>query len=174
MYILNTHFIHISGGWWGTNPTRSILLPKKKLKWKLDLGLSFHRKYKRKLLSCVGFFVIPWITQSWNYPGQSTGVGIRSLLQDIFPTQESSPGLPHCSFFTSWATREAHGIQRNKLNYTTGKQPTSSIGQMTWFLKHITVVKKRGNQKKGEVGRGKQRLKGPDILPQCDFRSKQM
>ena len=34
----------------------------------------------------------------WNSPGQSTGVGSLSLLQRIFPTQESNPGLPHCSW----------------------------------------------------------------------------
>ena len=32
----------------------------------------------------------------WNSPGQNTGVGSRSLLQGIFPTQGSIPGLPHC------------------------------------------------------------------------------
>ena len=31
----------------------------------------------------------------WNSPGQNTGVGIRFLLQGIFPTQGSNPGLPH-------------------------------------------------------------------------------
>ena len=33
----------------------------------------------------------PWIS-----PGQNTGVGSLSLLQGIFPTQGSNPGLPHC------------------------------------------------------------------------------
>ena len=33
---------------------------------------------------------------SWNSPGQNTGVGSLSLLQGIFPTQGSNPGLPHC------------------------------------------------------------------------------
>ena len=33
---------------------------------------------------------------SWNSPGQNTGVGSCSLLQGIFPTQGSNPGLPHC------------------------------------------------------------------------------
>ena len=32
----------------------------------------------------------------WNSLGQNTGVGSLSLLQGIFPTQESNPGLPHC------------------------------------------------------------------------------
>ena len=31
-----------------------------------------------------------------NFPGQNTGVGSLSLLQEIFPTQGSNPGLPHC------------------------------------------------------------------------------
>ena len=32
----------------------------------------------------------------WNSPGQNTGVGSLSLLQEIFPTQESNQGLLHC------------------------------------------------------------------------------
>ena len=33
---------------------------------------------------------------AWNSPGQSTGVGSLSLLQGIFLTWESNPGLLHC------------------------------------------------------------------------------
>ena len=32
----------------------------------------------------------------WNSPGQNTGVGSHSLLQGIFPTQGSNPGLSCC------------------------------------------------------------------------------
>ena len=32
----------------------------------------------------------------WNFPDQNTGVGSLSLLQGIFPTQGSNPGLLHC------------------------------------------------------------------------------
>ena len=32
----------------------------------------------------------------WNSPGQNTGVGSLSLVQWIFPTQESNWGLQHC------------------------------------------------------------------------------
>ena len=32
----------------------------------------------------------------WNSPEQNTGVGSLSLLQGIFPTQGSNPGLLHC------------------------------------------------------------------------------
>ena len=37
-------------------------------------------------------------TSPWNSPGQNTGVGSLSLLQGIFPTQGSKPGLPHCGW----------------------------------------------------------------------------
>ena len=32
----------------------------------------------------------------WDSPGKNTGVGCHFLLQWIFPTQESNPGLLHC------------------------------------------------------------------------------
>ena len=32
----------------------------------------------------------------WNSPGQNTGVGSYSLVQEIFLTQGSNPGLQHC------------------------------------------------------------------------------
>ena len=33
---------------------------------------------------------------TWNSPEQNTGMGCPALLQGIFPTQGSNPGLPHC------------------------------------------------------------------------------
>ena len=33
---------------------------------------------------------------TWNSPGQNTGEGSHSLLQGIFSTQGSNPGLLHC------------------------------------------------------------------------------
>ena len=38
----------------------------------------------------------PMDCSPWNSTGQNTGVGSFSLLQGIFPTQGSNPGLPHC------------------------------------------------------------------------------
>ena len=32
----------------------------------------------------------------WDFPGKNTGAGCHFLLQGIFPTQESNPGLLHC------------------------------------------------------------------------------
>ena len=36
------------------------------------------------------------IYSPWTSPDQNIGVGSLSLLQGIFPTQGSNPGLPHC------------------------------------------------------------------------------
>ena len=33
-----------------------------------------------------------------DFPGKNTGVGCRALLQRIFTTQGSNPGLPHCKW----------------------------------------------------------------------------
>jgi len=50
---------------------------------------------KLKLLSRVRLFETPWTYSPWNTPGKNTGVGSHSLLQGIFPSQGSNPGLPH-------------------------------------------------------------------------------
>ena len=50
-------------------------------------------KWKWSLLQ---LFVTPWTIQSMEFSSQNTGVGSHSLLQRIFPTQGSNPGLPHC------------------------------------------------------------------------------
>ena len=46
-------------------------------------------------LSRVRLFAILWTIQSMEFSGQNTGVGSLSLLQGIFPSQRSNPGLPH-------------------------------------------------------------------------------
>ena len=37
-----------------------------------------------------------YLYSPWNYPGQNTEMGSLSLLQEIFPTQGSNPGLLNC------------------------------------------------------------------------------
>ena len=37
-----------------------------------------------------------------DFPGKDTGVGSHFLLQGIFPTQGSNPGLPHCRQTLYW------------------------------------------------------------------------
>ena len=55
-------------------------------------------KVKVKSLSRVWLFGTRWAVavHPWDFPGKNTGVGCHFLLQRIFPTQESNPGLSHC------------------------------------------------------------------------------
>ena len=57
---------------------------------------AFSHKTKCKSLSRVRLFVTHGLFSPRDSPGQSTGVGSLSLLQGIFPTQGSNPGLSHC------------------------------------------------------------------------------
>ena len=59
-----------------------------------ELGVTFMlicMKMKVKLTQ-----LCPTLYSPWNSSGQNTEVGSLSLLQGIFPTQGSNPGLPHC------------------------------------------------------------------------------
>ena len=58
------------------------------------IALVFYRKVKVKVAS--DFSCPCGLYSPWNSPGQNTGVGCQSLLQGIFPTQESNQGLLHC------------------------------------------------------------------------------
>ena len=42
----------------------------------------------------------------WNFPGQNTGVGSQSFLQEILRTQELNPGLLHCRHILYWLSYE--------------------------------------------------------------------
>ena len=56
----------------------------------------------------------------WASPGKSTGVGSCSLLQEIFPTQGSNPGLlPRRQILHRWATGAAQrlvGVRSNPIS----------------------------------------------------------
>ena len=52
-----------------------------------------HIHWKWKLLSVSDFLQPPGLCSPWNSLGQNTGVGSLSLLQGVFPTQGSNPGL---------------------------------------------------------------------------------
>ena len=53
-----------------------------------------------------------------NSSGQNTGVGSRSLLQRIFPTQRWNPGLPHCRrILYQLSHKGSPMIHRKRSNY---------------------------------------------------------
>ena len=78
------------------------------LKSVIDMLFSLSISHLLKLLEVKVKVAQPCLTlrahglySPWNSPGQNTGVGSLCLLQGIFPTQGSNPGLPHCRLFTS-------------------------------------------------------------------------
>ena len=83
----------------------------------LSMGKELFKKYKNKtvcamqhvnlsslcaILSCSivdSLQLLDWSPPGsihGDSPGKNTGVGCHALLQRIFPTQGSNPGLPHC------------------------------------------------------------------------------
>ena len=72
-------------------------LQREKCKSKLQWGITSNQSEwvsEWKSLSCVWLFVTPWVIQSMEF--FTPVIGSLSLLQRIFPTQGSNPGLPHC------------------------------------------------------------------------------
>ena len=74
--------------------------------------------------------LIPWlqspsavILEPNNSPGQNTGVGSLSLLQGIFPTQGSNPGLPHCGWILN---RLSHWRSPRRLEWVAYPFPSRS------------------------------------------------
>ena len=59
-------------------------------------SLSFDGKWSESLSVMSNSSQALGLYSPWNSPGQNIGVGILSLLQGIFPTQGSNPGLPQC------------------------------------------------------------------------------
>ena len=49
----------------------------------------------------------------WNSPGQDTEASSLSLLEGIFPTQGSSPGLPHCRQILYQLSRKGNSDENN-------------------------------------------------------------
>ena len=67
----------------------------------LWIGFLFCILMEWKSFSYVRLFVTPWMVAlqaplSVEFSSKNTGVGNHSLLQGIFPTQGSNPGLLHC------------------------------------------------------------------------------
>ena len=74
------------------------------LHWQADsLPLSLQGRWRwRRSHSVVSDSLRPHglyptrLLRPWDFPGKSAGVDCHFLLQGIFLTQESNPGLPHC------------------------------------------------------------------------------
>ena len=57
------------------------------------------------------------LLRPWNSPGKNTGVGCHSLLQGIFLTQGSDPGLLHCRQILYRQSYQRNPFQRKTFQF---------------------------------------------------------
>ena len=62
-------------------------------------------------------------------PGQNTGVGSLSLLQWIFPTYGSNPGLPYCRWILYYLSPQGKHVKNSKRE---GARDLASVGSRKW------------------------------------------
>ena len=99
-----------------------------------------------KSLSCVQLFATPW-----NSPGQNIGMGSLSLLQGVFPTQGSNPGLLHCRRIlyqlcyegSKKLNKDLHDPE-NHDGVVTHLEPDILECEVKWALGSITMNKASG------------------------------
>ena len=98
--------------------TRGILVPRPGIKPTPPLLESDSRSVVTNSLRPHGLY------SPWNSPGQNTAVGGLSLLQGIFPTQGSHPGLLRCRQILYQLSHQGSPSYTGKqsLNYSTAKE----------------------------------------------------
>ena len=78
-------------------------------------------------------------------PGKNTGVGCHALLQGIFPTQGSNPGLPHCRqilYQLSYQGSPYNAVCKLNLNKTEGNEKNLKavcVYKNTLHCQHLIV-----------------------------------
>ena len=88
------------------------------------------------------------LSNPWNSPGQNTGVGNLSLLQQIFPTQESNWGLLQCRQILY------------QLSYHTYKQSSLNLAQSLNELRGFTLTL----SSKGKINPDRKMKNHPQLL----------
>ena len=108
------------------------------------------------------------LCNSWDSPGQNTGVDSCSLLQGIFPTQGSNPCLPYCRQILEQLSH--HCVDHNKLWKIL--QETGIPDHLTCLLRNLyagqeaTVRTGHGTTDWFQIGKG---VRQGCILSPCLF-----
>ena len=79
----------------------------------------------------------PRLLHPWNFPGKSTGVGCHFLLQGIFLTPGSNPGLLHCRQTLYRLSHQGSpcGLAGKKSTYNAG-----DLGSIPGFYPWVTKI----------------------------------
>ena len=79
------------------------------------------------------------LLHSWDFPGKSPGVGCHFLLQGIFPTQGSNPGLLHCrQILYCLSHQRSPGEMQIKTSVRCHFTSTSIVG-VKWHLTEVLI-----------------------------------
>ena len=127
------------------------------------------------------------LLRPWDSPGKNTGVGCHFLLQGIFPTQGSNPGLllcRHTPYHLSHQGSQSYGFSRNyiwrsELDHNEGWAPKNWC---FWTVvlektlespldhKEIKPVDPKGNQHRIFIGKADLEDEAPILWP-CNSKS---
>ena len=86
--------------------------------------------------SVMSYFLCPW-----DCPGENTGVGCHALLQGIFLTQGSNPGLLHCRWILYRLSHQGSPTSTVKVCFISSLNPQIN-GFLSWhyfILSHYFV-----------------------------------
>ena len=88
----------------------------------------------------------------WLHGLQNTGVGSLSLLQGIFPTQKSNPGLPHCRWILYQLSYEESQTENRTIiwpsNPTPGHIPEEIMQCTPLFIATLFTIARTWKQPK--------------------------
>ena len=84
---------------------------------------------------------LPGSSVHGNSPGKKTGVGGHALLQGIFPTQGSNPGLPHCRWILYCLSHQG-SLDSGNVNWYSqyGEQYGGSLKKLKVELPHDLAI----------------------------------
>ena len=75
-------------------------------------------------------YSVPVFSVHGHSPGKNTGMGFNALLQGIFPTQGSNPGLPHCRAILPHLSHQGSPRILEQVAYPFSRE-TSQLGNQT-------------------------------------------
>ena len=116
-------------------------------------------KVKVKSLSRARLFATSWIVactkllHPWDFQGKSTGVGCHFLLQGMFPTQGSNPGLSHCRQTLYCLSHQGSPCSPYWQVYTKtlGKSEGTKFNKVFETFYKAKVIKQHGNETKTDT-----------------------
>ena len=90
---------------------------------------------------------LPGSSVHWDFPSKSTGVGCHFLLQEIFPTQGSNPGLLKCRQTLYHLSHQGSPKYKSRLYLTRENYVAELIDKWTsllslvfWFLLLVNLI----------------------------------